>query len=358
MESLTPADRALVRAALLPGTAAADAFAAWTAQCDFDEVTYAQFTLLPLLYRNVEPLGIEHPWLPRIAGIYRRTWYANQLRLQALGQVLDALTAAEVRVLVVGAAALAASAYPDIGARPIPALALLVSPESVDVALDRLSLLGWRVPQPRHGERRWQQAYMLTGSAGKTAELAWYFLPEAPFGAVDADAWHHAQMLPLDQAAGRSPDATSQLLRTCVGAPLAGPVAVADAAVLVRMGAIDWPRLVELAGQAHVALPVLQMLETLCNVVGLTAPEGTVAALQAQPVPAYARRGRQADALPPVQRTALQKATRHYARFRRMAAAQGIRAGPMAALDYSCAVLDVAHVWEIPRALGARLRRT
>jgi len=63
------------------------------------------------------------------------------------------------------------------------------------------------------------------------------------------------------------------------------------------------------------------------------APAGTEAALRSPPAPGYARRGRQVDAQSSAACSAMDKTMRRYARFRRMAAARGTRAGSVDALD-------------------------
>jgi len=70
----------LLQAALQNQSEALTAFAAWQGTVDIDDLPPGQFELLPLLYRNMQRAGLEeHPWLPRLKGIYRRAWYANQL---------------------------------------------------------------------------------------------------------------------------------------------------------------------------------------------------------------------------------------------------------------------------------------
>jgi hypothetical protein len=356
MTRLTSPERALLRAALLPPPAAVEAFGAWITACDLDELPYTQVMLLPLLYRNVEMFGIDHPWLPRIAGIYRRTWYANQFMLQEVRRAVDTLQTAEVPVLVIGAAALALAVYPDVGTRPIPAVELLVPPHSTTAALDRLATQGWDGP-PRSSERTWRNTYSMTGDKGRRLELSWHLLADAPFEAADVEGWNHAQPCALEGTHARSLDATAHFLRSCLAAPVQGLLAVADAAQLAQSGAIDWPRVATMAATAQLPTAVLSMIEVLRSLVPLTLPEGFEASLRALPVPAYARRSSGKAQSPPGARSVFERVGQHYTRFRRMAAAQGVRAGPMAAFDYSRAVLDVAHVWEIPRALGARLRR-
>src|SRR5574341_997684 len=76
--------RLLLRAALLADGDALDAWQAWKSEADFDQLDYGTARILPLLYRNLTFLQIHDPFLRRLKGIYRRTWYANQLTLRDL----------------------------------------------------------------------------------------------------------------------------------------------------------------------------------------------------------------------------------------------------------------------------------
>jgi len=94
--ALSPAEMALLRAACLRGPDALAAFATWRAATDLDRLPHRQMELLPLAARNLEGQGIDDPGLTRMMGIYRRSWYANQLALHALRGVLDVFAEASV----------------------------------------------------------------------------------------------------------------------------------------------------------------------------------------------------------------------------------------------------------------------
>src|SRR5262249_19822902 len=44
--------------------------------------------ILALVYRNLQQAGVEGPQLPRLKGVYRRTWYVNQVTRQRLSDTL------------------------------------------------------------------------------------------------------------------------------------------------------------------------------------------------------------------------------------------------------------------------------
>lgn len=339
---MTAAQLALLRAALAPPATAAEAFFAWVAIADLDAVSSAEFPLLPLLYQTVEKLELRHPWLPRLAGIYRRTWYANQLMLQHLGRATDALGRAAVPVLFAGAAPLALSVYPAIAARPITTVELLVAPEGVDVALGALQAPGWRASSRRRVDRTWQTRVAFSAGPKQTMELTWHPLPEAPYAAAAAEAWRFPQAHERAGVAVTCLDDTMQLLRLCLAAPLQGPIALADGAMLVMHGAVDWPRLVALAAETRQGPAAAWLLTALRDSLGIVAvPADVVDQLAEQRAPGWATvpwaTAAAAAGMRPWQRVAF-----HYRRFRRLAAAQGRLPGPGAALAYGCTVLDRA----------------
>src|SRR4051794_32864599 len=72
----------LLRAALGEGPSAVAAWQAWQARRDLDSVDPDESRLLPLVYQNLADQQADEPELARLRGVYRRTWYANQLTLQ------------------------------------------------------------------------------------------------------------------------------------------------------------------------------------------------------------------------------------------------------------------------------------
>ena len=106
---LSPAHRALLRAALGNGQAALDAYAEWQRWVDLDALDDEAYRQLPRLYRNLVRLGVQDAQMPRLRGIYRRTWYGNRLALLWMGEVLSTLANAGVEAPVLTAATTARS---------------------------------------------------------------------------------------------------------------------------------------------------------------------------------------------------------------------------------------------------------
>jgi Uncharacterised nucleotidyltransferase len=103
------------------------------------------FALLPLVHRRLEQAGVDDARLPRLAGTYRSTWVRNQLQLDRLPSVLEALAGAAIEPLVVGGAAVASRYYEQLGLRPILQLELMVAPADATRAGSVLSQHGWLI---------------------------------------------------------------------------------------------------------------------------------------------------------------------------------------------------------------------
>jgi len=111
----------LVRAAVLPGACALDAWREWQHSTRMESLEPDSQWLLPLLYANLRRAGVPEPPLRRYANVYRHNWYKNQLLLRVAERLLSSVGAP---VLLLGEAALATGYYPLLGARPIESLNL------------------------------------------------------------------------------------------------------------------------------------------------------------------------------------------------------------------------------------------
>jgi len=81
----------LLRASLLKGKQATDAWEEWISTVDIDHLDLGSLRTLPLLYRNLHTQGVKHPLMSKLRGIYRLSWYKNQTLFHHIGSVLAAL---------------------------------------------------------------------------------------------------------------------------------------------------------------------------------------------------------------------------------------------------------------------------
>ena len=192
MKPPSPSTRALLQAVLGPEQVNPQAIERWQAETDIERLEVGQFQLLPLVYQQMELVAADHPWLPRLKGVYRRTWMANQLARRAAADALQVLAAAGLPALLIGPAALALTVYADPATRPIGAPQVLTPTVDRLAAIRALTAAGWQ-PSPRTALaavrcERWQAGHLfvkpLAGKEALQVRLCWHGLPLAP-----APAW-------------------------------------------------------------------------------------------------------------------------------------------------------------------------
>jgi hypothetical protein len=127
----------LLRAALLDGAAAIDAWHAWRERTSIDALDRDSQWLLPRLFYNLRANGVSLRQLGRYHHVYRHNWYKNNLALRRAQPLLDRLQEMDGRSpVVIGGAAMALQQSEAIGARPFEAVDVLVASSSFGVALD------------------------------------------------------------------------------------------------------------------------------------------------------------------------------------------------------------------------------
>lgn len=245
----TPCQERLLVAALAPPERAAAAWRDLPAGFSLDRLEPGSFELLPLVYRNLAAVGSDDPRLPRLKGIYRRAWVKNNLLLERTRDVAEALRTAAIPALALEGATFAARHYPELGLRPTSTIHVLVRAADEERALSRLAHGCW---EPRAGATfpRWHFLYDGGGNICIVrSRLAFDFVADGPASADEL--WRCAEEQQIAGKAVCVPCATDALLSAVVAGARVGPVPrtqwIADAAMVLRSGAVDWQRLVELA---------------------------------------------------------------------------------------------------------------
>jgi hypothetical protein len=284
--SFWPSERQklLLRTAFAGGEASAAAWRSLRPQLDLDRLEVGSFPVLPLVHRQLAALGLEDPYVPRLAGIRRRTWAMNRLELDALGPALCALEDAGAEPVVVGGWELPAHYYDgDYGLRPVEGLEVLVRPSRAAAGARALAGLGFA--RARGGVPRF------VGAHGRTcmlhARLAREFsVPER--GLELEDLWDETVDSSLGDTRARVLGPSDELVRLCLegarASVLANIVWLADAlAVLASGAAIDWERVVRHALRLRSMLRLRDALVYLRRELGAPVPEAPIRELEAIP---------------------------------------------------------------------------
>ena len=290
----TADDRLLLRAAAMPDERGLEAWREVRPRLDIDTLHGDAVRLLPLVSRNLTALGVDDdPLLPRLKGLYRHAWYANQVLLHAVAGVLRDLEAAGVPTLVLKGTPLALAWYRDLGARPMSDVDVLVPYRQRLEAVGLLERRGWRREKPDVPLSELlagQHGVGFVGPDGRMCDLHWQLLMELVVpgdepGSTD-DFW--AASVPLDvlDVATRALCPADQLLHVCLhGARWDSNATVrwaVDAAVVVRSAGdeLDWRRLVEQAAKRDCLLRVRDAMTFLVEVLDVAVPPEVVSDLQ------------------------------------------------------------------------------
>ena len=218
-------DTTLVRIVAGPEVDRSAQWDAWAASVDLDHLSPAAYGLLPALYAAMEPLGVEHPWMARLRGVYRREWTESRRHLASAEAVGAALAAAGIAHLdpadqqiarVVGGASVQRLDRPRV----------VVDWWSAPKAIEVLAAAGWVSAQP--AERQSAKArltatrWSLTSGGGAAAELTTSFLPFLVDERREADLWERAASGAADGAGVHPADLAVAAL--CDQLDLAGAV--------------------------------------------------------------------------------------------------------------------------------------
>jgi hypothetical protein len=225
----------------------------------FEELESAPVELLPLLYRPLAAADPRSPRLGRVKGVYRRTWYDNQLLMACAGEAAEALRGAGIDALVVGGAAIGLLHYGEVGVRSMSDTRIMV------------------------------RAAEMAEAAAAVAGTQWH---DPILAGLDDERWASRVPLSLGEQAAHASCASDELVRTCAHGvawsrrPRSWRWAADALAILGSDGAgVDWPRLVEQATRRKVAPQLHLGLAYLRNSFSAPIPEHVVNTLRAAATP-------------------------------------------------------------------------
>lgn len=288
------AAHALLRTVLLPAPRNVQAFLRWQQENELDNVAAGDYQLLPLVYHKLAQAGVEHPWLSRLRGIYRRTWYANQMNLGTLRQVVQSLQEENVPTLVVGGAALSQCAYAEVAHRPFSMLEVVVPRDVAARSLAHLQEKGWQLqplisPQQIAGQQVWLSGWNAGKGVGESLRLNWHVVAEWPAQGVDDALWANAIPLAMEGGSAHTLSSTDHLLWVCAAMRHQPLIALVDVVHLIQFGTIEWSRLIEMARACQLVAIVNAVLETVVAIVDLHIPATVFSSLRQSASTPYER---------------------------------------------------------------------
>jgi len=276
----------LLRTALDTEESAAQAWRELRPQLDLDRLEPGSFPVLPLVHRRLDRLGIDDPYVPRLAGISRRTWYVNQLRLDALAPALGVLEEAEAEPIVVGGWELPAHYYGgDFSLRPVDELNVLLRSDRSEAGVRALVEAGWSAGRRAAGGQR-----RLVDPAGRICVVDARFAREFSVperGLEVADVRVETIDISLGNVRAHALGPSDELLRICLHGARAGALStilwLADAVAVLRAdeSAVDWDRILRHALRLRAMLRLRDALVYLRRELNAAAPDSLVHELEA-----------------------------------------------------------------------------
>lgn len=283
----TPLQEDLLRAALLEGNEACEAWRRWRAAIDwqapFGPGTYR---ILPLLYARLAEHGIDDPILGRLKGVYRRVWCENRRAFHEGAKALAALHGAGVETLLLKGAPLALRYYQNPAHRPMADVDVAVPVADAARAARILERAGFVPALPITDDAvRFLHSVPFTGPGASAIDLHWRPLFESPVDTDEDPLWVASEPFTFEGLETRAPSPSDLLFQVIVhGMKWNRDPAfrwIADVAAIQRRAGsrVDWCRVVELARRYRTVLRVRSALRYLVDRIGLELPAAPIEAL-------------------------------------------------------------------------------
>jgi len=259
----SPRQLLILRVITADDAAAADAWKQLRSRLELERLELGSFELMPLMYRRLEEIAPDDPVLAKLAGIYRKTWYTNQIELKGVASALATLVEADTDPLVIDGWELVFRYYGDRGVRAVAGLQIIVPPASASAAGRALLDAGW-------------QADLTPGAPairlvrdGTTCVLHRELFHEFPRAArTTAALWDTAVPLRVEGVDAAMLGPADEFLHVCLNGARARSWPsvrwLADAVRVAGSGNVDWDRVVRQARlfgatlRLHVALTYLR----------------------------------------------------------------------------------------------------
>lgn len=292
-----PAAALLLRAAFLQGDRGIDAWNEWRSHADLSShVDRDAYRLFPQLYRNLQTMGIEEPLLGKFKGIYRNTWFKNQLLIDRVIPLLAQFYRADTRAILVGEAAMLLINGSDYGYYPIDDFNILVDKDEPKAALNQLDACGWKLISalslPLDGLH---ENSIFEDEDRNRIRINWCWLPEYGGTNLDEDIWRGASLAIKYGMQIRIQNVSDQVLSACAHGLRAQETSfytrAADTMTLLNIfgGEIDWDRLLAQAQKRRLTLAVSSVVRYLHRNLDAPVPQSVLIQLDGKKFSIYER---------------------------------------------------------------------
>lgn len=273
----------LIRAAVTGGQESIDAWRTWISTTDFDDIEYESFRMIGLIYNNLSKAGAQEPNLARMKGIFRRTWYKNQVLLNRLVDVVRLFRENNIDLLVIKGAPISLLYYENSGSRQMYDLDILVHPDDAVRAIRLLESAGWEMlVSPSYDLNSSclsaNYATHLKDDNGIELDLHWFATKSCRFRSADSNFWTRSVPVEMKGEIAKTLDATGHLLHICVHGVASHNTSalrwVTDALIILKADAnIDWSYLEAEINRRQLYRLMEEALRYLRDVFGAPIPD-------------------------------------------------------------------------------------
>lgn len=214
--------RLLLRSALLPDDAAWQAWLDWRARADLQTLRDPAISLMPLVYKRWESrLDRQDTVVPIMKGVYRRTWYKNQILLDQARGLAAALEQEGIPVVFLKGMAALLGFYGDPGLRVMKDLDVLVPGDCADRAAGILEARGFAFRDKfasRDFLRRYAHGCEFFSPRFGKIDLHWHAFHDLLNDAGDRLVWENRRSVDLKGLSVSIPGPACFVLHTLLGA--------------------------------------------------------------------------------------------------------------------------------------------
>lgn len=351
----------LLKAALWQGEDCFGAWRKWISNVKIEDLDKGSSRILPQLYMNLQAQGVTHPVMNKLKGIYRHSWYQNQMLFHHLSGVIHALQDHGIKTLLLKGAAMNALYYMHFGSRPMADMDVLIPTDQAANAIRVVTQLGWRSAL-RFPERIIPvfHANQFTDACGREFDLHWHALYDCIGERDDDDFWDGAREVKIGKLSVYVLNPTDQLLHVCVHGVRWNPIPplrwVADAMMILKsaVGEIDWHRLIQQTRKRKLTLPMKGALDFLSHEMHAPLPDYVLQCLSAIHISRLEHLDYRFRTSPP---HTFDVFLTHLLDFQRVIGSPSFKNGILDFPNYMRYFWRVEHLWQLPFSAIFRFSR-
>lgn len=244
----------------------------WGKSVNFEtEVEHASFRQLPLLYQNLNQHGVDDHLMPRLKGMYRKSWSANHILFFKTGKVLQLLHEANIATLVLKGIALSVLAYQNYAVRPMADMDIMIPAAKAKHTFELLKENGWESYDEIHDNYNLanNKSITLVNEDKTELDLHWHPFDECLGLMKENDFWDRAVPMEVSGQKTLALCPADELLLTFVHGLMPNPEPpirwIADAMYIINSKhlIVDWQRLIDYAKKYSVIIQVKIALKYL-----------------------------------------------------------------------------------------------